>query len=345
MGSSGAGRPPAMTDVARLAGVSHQTVSRVVNGSPSVAPATRDRVLEAIHELGYRRNSAARALATRRSGTIGVVVAGLGYFGPSSTVVGLEAAARAEGYSLVLVSVSETTPEASSRATQDAIEHLIGESVEALVMIAPDDAGQDLGPGDRVPLPLVVLDSDPARAGLSVGVDHAQGARLATQHLIDLGHRHIAHVGGPANWYQAERRLEGWRHALASAGLTPGPVLSGDWTPSSGYRHGVVLAGDRDVTAVFVANDQMAIGVLRAMAEAGRRVPEDVSVVGFDDLPLVRWSSPPLTTVSQPLVAMGRLAVHTVLRLMQGEQLESTRVELSTTLVVRDSTAAPRTRR
>ncbi|GAB3076806.1 LacI family DNA-binding transcriptional regulator [Pedococcus soli] len=331
-------RRPSLQDVAEVAGVSHQTVSRVVNGSPSVAPATRDRVLEAIHELGYRRNSAARALATRRSGTIGVVVAGLGYFGPSSTVVGLEAAARAEGYSLVLVSVSETSPEASNRATQDAIEHLIGESVEALVMIAPDDAGLDLGPGAQVPLPLVVLDSDPARAGLSVGVDHAQGARLATQHLIDLGHRHIAHIGGPANWYQAECRLEGWRSALASAGLTPGPVLTGDWTASSGYRHGVGLAADRDVSAVFVANDQMAIGVLRAMAEAGRRVPEDVSVVGFDDLPEAEYLFPPLTTVHQNFVALGRAALRELLGAINGEPGDGA-VLVPPKLVVRGSTA------
>lgn len=324
---------PRLEDVARVAGVSHQTVSRVVNGSAKVAPDTRDRVLEAVRELGYRRNSAARALATQRSGVIGVVVAGLGFFGPSSTVVGLEAAARAEGYSLLLASMAESSPE----ATQEAIDHLIDESVEAIVLIAPDLSELDFGSGSSVSLPLVVLDSDPDRARLSVGVDHRTGAQMATRHLLDLGHRRIAHLTGPLDWYQAESRRDGWASAMVAAGLDASLVLTGDWTASSGYLHGRALAAQADVTAVFVANDQMAIGVLRAMAEAGRSVPEDVSIVGFDDVPEAEFLFPPLTTVHQNFVALGREALRVLLGAIRGDEAVGA-VLVPPKLVVRAST-------
>ncbi|MBW8732361.1 MAG: LacI family DNA-binding transcriptional regulator, partial [Terrabacter sp.] len=272
---------PRLEDVARVAGVSHQTVSRVVNGSSKVAPATRERVLEAVRELGYRRNNAARALVTQKTGVIGVVAAGLGYFGPSSTVVGLELAARAEGYSILLASLPEVTPD----ATQEAIDHLVGEAVEAIVLIAPDDTGLDLGIGSTLPIPVVVLDAAPGRASLAVGVDHTAGARLATRHLVDLGHQRIAHVSGPQDWYQAQARAEGWRSSLVDADREVPEILVGDWSASSGYRLGRELARDGWATAVFVANDQMAIGVLRALTEAGLQVPQGISIVGFDDIP------------------------------------------------------------
>ena len=325
---------PRLEDVARVAGVSHQTVSRVINGSSKVAPATRDRVLEAVRELGYRRNNAARALVTQKSGVIGVVAAGLGYFGPSSTVVGLELAARAQGYSIVLASLPEVTPE----ATQEAIDHLVSESVEAIVLIAPDDTGLDLGIGSTLPIPVVVLDAEPGRASLAVGVDHEAGARLATQHLIDLGHEHIAHLGGPRDWYQAQARENGWRSSLRRAGLPVPEVWVGDWSASSGYSLGREIAASEATTAVFVANDQMSIGLLRALAEAGRRVPEDVSVVGFDDIPESEYFSPPLTTVRQNFVALGRGALELLTEAIRGESASGS-VVVPPKLVVRASSA------
>lgn len=328
---------PRLEDVARIAGVSHQTVSRVVNGSSRVAPSTRARVLEAVAELGYRGNSAAKALATQKSGVVGVVVAGLGFFGPSSTVVGLELAARAAGYGMVLASLPEVTPQ----ATQEALDHLVGESVEAIVLIAPDDTGLDLGVGSVLPIPVVVLDANPLRARLSVGVDHEAGARMATQHLVDLGHQHIAHISGPPDWYQAEARALGWRTTLAAAGLPASAPLVGDWTASSGYRLGRRLAARPEVTAIFVANDQMSIGVLRALAEAGRKVPDDMSIVGFDDLPESEYFTPPLTTVRQNFVALGRGALGLLTSAIRGELEEGT-VTVPPKLVVRASTARPR---
>jgi DNA-binding LacI/PurR family transcriptional regulator len=329
---------PRLEDVARVAGVSHQTVSRVINGSSKVAPATRDRVLEAVRELGYRRNNAARALVTQKSGVIGVVAAGLGYFGPSSTVVGLELAARAEGYSIVLASLPEVTPD----ATQEAIDHLVSESVEAIVLIAPDDTGLDLGIGSTLPIPVVVLDAEPGRASLAVGVDHEAGATLATQHLIDLGHEHIAHISGPRDWYQAQAREGGWRKSLHTAGLAVPEVLVGDWSASSGYALGRKLAAAKEVTAVFVANDQMSVGVLRALAEAGRRVPRDVSVVGFDDIPESEYFTPPLTTVRQNFVALGRGAMRLLTEAIRGERAAGS-VVVPPKLVVRASTARRQT--
>jgi DNA-binding LacI/PurR family transcriptional regulator len=325
---------PRLEDVARAAGVSHQTVSRVVNGSPQVAPETRERVLAAIRKLGYRRNLAARALATQRSGVIGVVAAGMGYFGPSSTINGIELAARAEGYSLLLASLPEVTPE----STREAIDHLVGRSVEALALIAPDDTGLDLGVGSTLPIPVVVLDAAPGRASLSVGVDHVAGARLATQHLIDLGHRRIAHISGPRDWYQAEARARSWRATLEAAGLEPPPPLQGDWSAASGYAHGRVLARDPRLTGVFVANDQMAIGAMRAFAEAGRIVPDDVSIVGFDDIPESGFLTPPLTTIHQNFVALGRGAVELLVAAIEGRGSDGS-VVVPPKLVVRASTA------
>jgi DNA-binding LacI/PurR family transcriptional regulator len=163
-------------------------------------------------------------------------------------------------------------------------------------------------------VPLVALDVDPSHVTWSVGMDHEAGARLATQHLIELGHRTIAHVAGPRDWYQAEARDRGWRAAMAAAGLPADRHSYGDWSPASGYRQGRRLAADPRVSAVFAANDQMSIGVLRAMAEAGRRVPEDVSVVGFDDIPESEFLTPPLTTIRQDFTVLGQAA----LRLLVG---------------------------
>jgi DNA-binding LacI/PurR family transcriptional regulator len=325
-----------MSDVAARAGVSHQTVSRVVNGSTFVRPDTKERVLEAIVELGYRRNPAARALVTRRSGVVGVVVADLRYYGPSSTVIGIESAARAAGCSTILASL----PDVTADAVEGALEHVMSAGAEAVVVIGHHDTGLDLGRGSEYGVPIVVLDGETSRSSLAVGVDQRAGAVIVTQHLIDLGHRRIAHLSGPPSWFQAQQRLEGWRLTLEHAGLPVSTPLTGDWSAAGGYLLGQQLAADRQVTAVFAANDQMAIGVLRALVEAGRRVPDEVSVVGFDDIPEAGFLSPPLTTVRQDFEALGEHAMRMVLGSLKGHLVRSRLVPPQ--FIARESTRAPK---
>jgi DNA-binding LacI/PurR family transcriptional regulator len=301
-----AARAPVMADVARLAGVSLQTVSRVINGHASLRPATRERVEEAIRQLGYRPNTAARALVTRRSATIGLIGTNGGFWGPSTVNRTIQAAARESGYFVSSVNLPDVTREDLSAA----VEHLRDHSVEGIVMIAANDEALEIARSQETGgVPVVVVEGDLSRAPWTVGVDQVAGAVLATEHLLGLGHVGIAHVAGPQHWVEARARLAGWRSAVYDAGLRPEEPLLGDWTAASGYDAGVEVARRRDVTAVFVANDHMAIGVLRALTEAGRAVPGDVSVVGFDDIPEAGFLIPPLTTVRQDFAAVGRRAI------------------------------------
>jgi DNA-binding LacI/PurR family transcriptional regulator len=325
-----------MADVARIAGVSHQTVSRVLNDFPSIRPETRQRVLEAITMLGYRRNTAARTLATNRSGSIGVITADMSHFGPASTMLGIESASRAAGYNLTLVALAEITHESLAAA----VEQVLGQSVEALVVIVAHRAVLPLAQSLHVDIPVVVVEGDLSALPLTAGVDQVEGARMATRHLLDLGHETVAHLAGPENWLEAQARRAGWRSALQDMGRQAPELLGeGDWTSHSGYEIARSVAWD-ETTAVFVANDQMALGVLRALAEAGRRVPEDVSVVGFDDLPEAAYFTPPLTTVRQDFVELGRRAIGLILRVLAGEDDASVPL-VEPTLQVRSSTAPP----
>lgn len=220
-----------------------------------------------------------------------------------------------------------------------ALEHVIAAGAEAVVVIGHHGGGLDLGPSSGYRIPIVVLDGEAHGSALSVGVDQRAGAGLATQHLIDLGHRRIAHLSGPRSWYQARQRRQGWRQTLTRAGL-PAPVpLIGDWSAASGYRLGQQLAADDELTAVFAANDQMAIGLIRALVEAGRRIPEEVSIVGFDDIPEAGFLSPPLTTVRQDFQGLGQEAMRMVLGSLKGDDVSSCLV--APQLVARDSTSSP----
>jgi DNA-binding LacI/PurR family transcriptional regulator len=324
---------PVMADVAKLAGVSHQTVSRVINGSPSIRPATKARVEQAIEELGYRPNTAARALVTRRSGIIGIVGTNSALFGPASIQRSVQEAARAAGYFSSLVPLPEVTVE----ELRSAIDHLARQSVEAIVMIAARADALAVVHSADARLPLIVVEGDLSGRGLSVGVDQIDGARQATQHLIDLGHRAIDHVSGPMGWTEAEGRLTGYEETMRAAGLSPRAPWEGDWTPARGYELGRELAKRGDVTAVFVANDQMAIGVLHAFAEARLTVPGDVSVVGFDDIPEAAYLNPALTTVRQDFQAIGQKAIDLVTATLDGST--TTVPLLPPELIIRDSTA------
>ncbi|POX49868.1 LacI family transcriptional regulator [Streptomyces sp. Ru72] len=330
-------RPPTMADVARVAGVSHQTVSRVLGDHPNVRDATRARVLRAIEEMGYRRNSSARALVTRRTRTLGVVASDTTLYGPASTLFALEEAARAEGYLVSTVSLRKLTMETLS----EAMDHLSEGGVEGVVAIAPQQSAVDALAELRYPFPVVVVGSAPGVDIPGVSVDQHLGATLATSHLLAAGHRTVWHLAGPEDWQEAADRAAGWRATLEAAGVEAPVPLRGDWSPLSGYRAGQELAGwvGRGLTAVFAANDQMALGVLRALREAGVRTPQDVAVVGFDDIPESEFYAPPLTTVRQDFSAVGKRGIALLLDLIEGRPPATTaRITIEPQLVVRAST-------
>ncbi|HEY5979612.1 MAG TPA: LacI family DNA-binding transcriptional regulator [Microlunatus sp.] len=326
-----------MHDVARMAGVSHQTVSRVLNDHPSVRPETRERVQSAIAELGYRRNPIARALVTRRTHTIGVLAPASNLFGPASLVIAVEQAARSHGWYVSLASLSDFDP--PSVAT--AIDHFLGQQVDGLVVVAPVpsavEACSDAALG--VPTVMVATDTQPAAGFDVVAIDQERGARAAVRHLLDLGHPSVAHLAGPIDWLDAAARLRGWRTELTGAGIAVPDVLAGDWSAASGFRVGQELvAGAELPTAVFAANDLMAIGLIRALVEAGISVPGRVSVVGFDDIDAAGFTLPPLTTVRQDLVTLGRLGVERLLARIGGAEPVDL-VRQAPELVVRGSSA------
>ncbi len=327
-------RAAVMSDVGRLAGVSHQTVSRVINGSPHVRPETRQRVLEAMRELGYRPNSVARALATGRSSTLGVVSFDTTLYGPASTLFGIERAAHEAGYFIVVASLKALT----RASVTEAIERLRRHGVDGILVIAPhEDAADALlhAPGD---VPLVAVEAGPDGAVPLVAVDQLAGAASATRHLLDLGHETVWHIAGPSNFLESRQRLEGWRATLEAAAAEPPPPLVGDWSARAGYDLGRRLSRDPAVTAIFVANDQMALGVLRAMHETGREIPRDVSVVGFDDIPEAPYFMPPLTTVRQDFDEMGSRSLRLLLRIIDAGQRLPPPPRVPPELVVRAST-------
>ena len=333
-------RPPGMHDVARVAGVSHQTVSRVLNDHPSVRPETRERVQAAIAALGYRRNPIARALVTRRTHTIGVLAPASNLFGPASLVIAVEQAARQHGWYVSLASLSDFDPPSVAAA----IDHFVGQQVDGLVVVAPVSSAVDacsraaLG----VPTVMVATDTEPADDFDVVAIDQEAGARLAVRHLVELGHRGVAHLAGPADWLDAAARLRGWRAELSEAGYAVPAALVGDWSPGSGYRIGQqLLAGGKLPTALFAANDLMAIGLIRALVEAGVSVPDQVSVVGFDDIDATGFLLPPLTTVRQDLVTLGRLGVERLLSRIDGDEPGDPVLRQPPELVLRASTAPP----
>jgi len=325
-----------MFDVASAAGVSHQTVSRVVNGDPSVRPATKAKVDAAIERLAYRPSAAARALASRRTRTLGLISTGFPLYGPSSTMHGFNGAARAAGYQ-----VSMATLDASDTAgLRPAVDALLGQDVAALVVVAADASTLSAVAALDPAVPLVVADALDEPGRHTVSIDQALGARLVVEHLHGLGHRSIAHVAGPAPWTDACERRRGWAEACAELGVDASVELAGDWSAASGHRLGLELARRGDVTAVFCANDQMAMGVVHAFADEGVRVPDDVSVVGFDDLPEAAHVVPPLTSVRQDFEALGRRIMTVVEALLAGEDVPA--VVERPDLVVRLSSAPPR---
>ncbi|WP_327191927.1 LacI family DNA-binding transcriptional regulator [Terrabacter sp. Soil811] len=331
-------RAVSMADVARLANVSSQTVSRVANGETSVVESTRQTVLRAMEELGYRPNSAARALKRGAFRAIGVMTFTLSTTGNVRTLEGIVAAAAVHDYAVTLIPVNAPSQDAVRGAFTRAGELAVDAVVAIMETHLASDAPAPYPPGFKV----VVADSDDAGDRHPVvDTDQAAGAASATDHLLDLGHRTVWHVAGPESSYAAQRRRDAWRARLVARGLEVPRVLHGDWTPESGYEIGLRLADEPSCTAVFAANDQMALGLLRAFHDRGLRVPEQVSVVGFDDVPEAASYIPPLTTVRQDFEQIGRLCVEQVLGQVRGTGPTTGTTLVPTQLVVRASSAAP----
>ncbi|MCL1868901.1 MAG: LacI family DNA-binding transcriptional regulator [Promicromonosporaceae bacterium] len=333
-------RGASIQDVARLAGVSSQTVSRVSTGAEHVRPDTRARVLEAMDLLGYSPNHAARALRNGAFGAIGLLAHRFERTGEALTTEGVVEAAQAEDYAVTLVDVRR--PEAGD--WQDAAQRLSHQAIDGLVIIRAETATPE---SLALPAGLAVVVSDSRLVGHypAVLADQLGGTRAAVQHLLDLGHRTVHHLAGPEDSDPASLRVAGWRGCLEEAGVRAPEPWRGDWTAASGYRVGQRIAADDDVTAVYCANDEMAIGLVRALHERGRRVPDDVSVVGFDDIALGEFTYPPLTTVRQDFHAIGRELVRLLLDQVRGQTLRTgQRVVVPTQLVVRGTTAPPRRR-
>jgi DNA-binding LacI/PurR family transcriptional regulator len=326
-----------MADVAKLAGVSHQTVSRVLNGHPNVREPTRERVLAAMRELAYQPNAAARTLVTRRSRMLGVITVDTMLYGPTSMLYGFERATHDDYY------VSIASLPAMDRASMlEAVNRFVGQGVEGIVVIATHDSGvaalAHVPPG----VPIVALGCGTHAAVASVAVDNEAGAAGATRYMLGLGHRTVHHITGPASNLDAQDRVAGWRQALRDAGAEVPAVSTGDWSAASGFEAGKQLARQRDVTAILCANDTMAIGLLRALAERGLRVPDDVSVIGFDDIPEASYYLPPLTTVRQDFGEVGRQALDVLIQQMAGDGPARALIQVATELVIRASAAPPR---
>ncbi|MFF7359252.1 substrate-binding domain-containing protein [Streptomyces sp. NPDC008125] len=326
-----------MADVARVAGVSSQTVSRVSNGFPGVNEETRRQVLAAMKDLGYRPNSAARALKRGEFRTIGVITFTLSTTGNVRTLEAIATSAAQEGYAVTLLPVAVPTQDEVRGAFSRLGELAIDAAIVIMEVHLLDEARLSLPPHVKV----VVADSDAGDRYSVVDTDQAGGTRDAVHHLLGLGHRTVWHLAGPEGSYAAQRRADAWRSALEDGGRVPPPLVRGDWSAESGYRAGLRIAEQAECTAVFAANDQMALGLLRALHERGRRVPEDVSVVGFDDISEAGSFLPPLTTVHQDFAEVGRRCVEGVLHQMRRSGPGHGTTLVPTRLVLRQSTAPP----
>lgn len=327
-------RKPTINDVAQVAGVSFGTVSRVLNDAPDVSAATRQRVLQVIKDIGYRRNRAATALVTSRSTSIGILSDGSPRFGPVGTLMALENVARKKGYATTVISVEQRDEE----SVQAALDTLDDTGVGGIIVIAPlvEMAAAVWNASFRVPVEMIAAGASSTPNVFTYSENQELGARLATQHLIDLGHTDIAHLAGSMDWFDGRVRKRGWEAALRDAGLKPGLCLEGDWSPRWAYETGLRLVREERVPpAIFAASDHTALGLIRAFAENGVRVPDDVSIVGFDDIEGSDYFLPPLTTVRQDFNALALMSVEVLLGAMEGRDVD--RTPIAPTLVVRNS--------
>ncbi|GAA3753947.1 LacI family DNA-binding transcriptional regulator [Microbacterium kribbense] len=328
-------QPPSIRDVAARAGVSHMTVSRVLNKPADVSAATRDRVLRAIAEMDFRPSRTARALARGHAQLLGVLDAAGGLlYGPSSTINAIELAGRAVGYSVTIAGVDP----GDADSVREALSHLLSQDAAGLIIIGPSAQTHAAVAAARPGMPIVTMHGSGEAAAFT---EQSAAAETAAQHLLGLGHTRIAVIAGPTNWPEAAARTAGLRAALSAAGLHPVSVLPSDWSAQSGYAVGRQLLAQSQFTAVFCANDQIALGFMHAAHEHGADIPRDISVVGFDDTPESAHYLPPLTTLRQDFAEGGRRAVALALAQISGTDIPDEPPPLVPQLVVRASTAPP----
>jgi DNA-binding LacI/PurR family transcriptional regulator len=328
--------PATLRDVANLAGVSTKTVSRVVNHQNEISSSTRQRVQAAIDQLDYRPNILARSLIHQRTHTLAVIAWGIDYFGPSRTVVGIEQEANELGYSLFLSLVSHPTDD-----HEQILDVLISRRVEGIIWAIPEVGNNRswIQTDHLDHLPPVVFLSMEARPGISVvSVDNYAGARQAVQHLLHQGRRHIGILTGPMAWWEARQRYAGWQAAMNEAGLETPPSLvvkSNDWSAVNGEKGmRTLLAQAPEIDAVFASSDQIALGAMGIAHQMGRRVPEDLAVVGFDNIPEAAFFWPPLTTIYQQLVDIGRIAVRNLHEMICARRSGSDMGQPASTLLI-----------
>ncbi len=329
-------KKPNIYDVAKLAGVSHQTVSRVINNADYIKEDTRAKVQSAMLELGYVPNAAARALVTSKSKIVGILVSDIVYHGPAGMMHAMEKEARRGGFFAISASVDPL----DGKSIAQGIEHLRRLGIEGLVVITPQSDSVQAVERLVTDIPVVFIDSPNNSKELSAELDNFSGAKRATEHLLGLGHKEIVHVSGPAGWFDSAPRVAGYEAAMKSAKLQP-KVIQGDWTVPTGYEIGQNLDLDSsEVTAIFAANDHLALGLMRALRQRGYAIPERVSIIGFDDVPEAAYYEPPLTTMRPDFAELGRVAMEMMLGHINRE--ETLRADtLVPELIIRESTAIP----
>ncbi len=335
-------RAPSQVDVARIAGVSTQTVSRVMSGQDNVRPETARRVLAAVEELGYRVHAAAASLASGRTRVLGVIVVSTDRYSSAALGVGIQQAAAANGYTVTTAAVAD---HASDDAFLEAFDRLERQGAEGIILGVPIALDTPALRTRTERTPATRSERTSLEEDAPLAVDQRAIARLAVEHLLDLGHETVWHVSGDDYWTETQQRSEAWEQTLRERGIVPPPVIPADWTPESGYRAGRTIAAIPEATAVFVSSDEMAFGLIRALHEAGRSVPEDISVVSVDDIALAAYASPALTTVRQPFEAMGRAAALRLITQIEGHDPIGEMPSTDPQLIVRSSTAPPRVTR
>jgi DNA-binding LacI/PurR family transcriptional regulator len=320
-------------DVAKSAGVSHQTVSRVLNNHPSLKPETREKVEKAIAELHYRPSQAARQLVTSRSRMIGIIIAGTELYGPWAILNAMEREARVEGYSVISISVLPESPE----SWLEGIEQLRNLDIDGVITIALPNVIVKAVEKSLTTAAIVIVDAEPSKKFDSVNIENFIGGKIATEHLISLGHKEITHITGPSDGYEGQMRRKGYEEAMQKAKLKA-DVIEGDWSIATGYLTGQKLAKrSKRPTAVFAGNDHLALGVIKAFNEYGLKVPKDVSIVGFDNIPEAEYVTPSLSTVHQDFGQLGKLAIEKMLtQLRQSTKAEA--LTIAPVLMIREST-------
>ena len=308
-------------EVASVAGVSTQTVSRVINERPDVSPETRKRVQEVIKELSYQPSALARSLISQRSHTLGVVISGLKHIGPSRTLSGITSAAEEAGYSLLLKEI----PSYDTEDITPIFQAFLSQHVDGIIWAVPE-VGENRKRVNGLPadidIPLVYLTMETQRNLSIVSVDNYLGGRMALSHLLDQGYRKIGHICGPLDWWEARQRMAAWKDALREAGVeySEGHCVEGNWSSASGALAIEKLCDQYpDMDAIFVANDQMALGAMQFFAEKRIRIPEDIGIVGFDNIAESAFFSPPLTTVQQDQDKIAQVAVAEVIKIIEAE--------------------------